>query len=77
MPLDQPLDRDAGELAGDQRVAAQRRQLQAAEEAVLDVLGDRLAGAHRREQRSLHERQPEREAQIGVGRKAREMHAPR
>ncbi len=71
--LDDPEQQRSRELAADQRGAAEGRELQAVEEAALDVLGDRLAGAHRREQRALHEGDGEEEGEVGVGGEARQV----
>ena len=48
--LDQADHDQPAELAGDQRGAAHRGQREPVEEAVLDVLGERLARVHRREE---------------------------
>ena len=63
-------DQRPGELPRDQSRAVKRSQLKPVEETALDVLGDRLPRAHRREQRALHEGEAEREGEIGVGREA-------
>ena len=57
-----------GQLAHHQRELSHRRQRKPVEEAGLDVVGHVGARAVRREQRSLHEGDGEREVEVRVGR---------